>query len=155
MGGWTLAIDLGSTSTRAATAVEGEVSLVELDGRPSMRSGVFWPDDGSGRFVFGEAGRSLGRLQPDRYLVSPLGQIGQFVLLGGDQLRATEAIGAVLRHVVDQVTSSRGGAATWDARLVYPAQWQQQSLTQFAEAASFAGLESPRFIPEPVAAAVF
>jgi hypothetical protein len=78
----------------------------------------------------------------------------EFMQLGNKQLRVVDVIGAVLREVVNEALALSGGETPSEIRLTHPASWGQWRLERLRQAASRAGIANPRFIPEPVAAAV-
>jgi hypothetical protein len=74
--------------------------------------------------------------------------------LGEKELRVVDVIAAILRQVVNEALSLSGGEPPTEIRLTHPARWGQTRLEKFGQAAAAAGIENPRFVPEPVAAAV-
>ncbi len=158
MSGWVLAIDFGTTSTAAALAVDGRVELVEIDGAPRMPSMVFWREGTgghTGRLVLGEEADTLSSRAPWSLERTPKRRIGdEYLLLGEQQVRVTDAIGAILRKAAEEAVSRRGGQAPSVVRLTHPARWGSTSLEKLRQAARSAGFDAPEFIPEPVAAAL-
>ncbi len=158
MSGWVLAIDFGTTSTAAALAVSGRVELVEIDGAPRMPSMVFWRDGTgghTGRLVLGEEADTLSSRAPWCLERTPKRRIGdEYLLLGEQQVRVTDAIGAILRKAAEEAVSRRGGQAPSVVRLTHPARWGAASLDKLRQAARSAGFDDPEFVPEPVAAAL-
>ena len=158
MSGWVLAIDFGTTSTAVAMAVGGRVELVEIDGAPRMPSMVFWRDGTgghTGRLVLGEEADTLSSRAPWCLERTPKRRIGdEYLLLGEQQVRVTDAIGAILRKAAEEAVSRRGGQAPSVVRLTHPARWGAGSLDRLRQAARSAGFDAPEFVPEPVAAAL-
>ncbi len=158
MSGWVLAIDFGTTSTAAALAVDGRVELVEIDGAPRMPSMVFWREGTgghTGRLVLGEEADTLSSRAPWSLERTPKRRIGdEYLLLGEQQVRVTDAIGAILRKAAEEAVSRRGGQAPSVVRLTHPARWGSTSLEKLRQAARSAGFDAPEFIPEPVGAAL-
>ena len=158
MSGWVLAIDFGTTSTAAALAVDGRVELVEIDGAPRMPSMVFWREGTgghTGRLVLGEEADTLSSRAPWALERTPKRRIGdEYLLLGEQQVRVTDAIGAILRKAAEEAVSRRGGQAPSVVRLTHPARWGSTSLEKLRQAGRAAGFENPEFVPEPVAAAL-
>ena len=158
MSGWVLAIDFGTTSTAVAMAVDGRVELVEIDGAPRMPSMVFWREGTgghTGRLVLGEEADTQSSRAPWALERTPKRRIGdEYLLLGDQQVRVTDAIGAILRKAAEEAISRRGGEAPSVVRLTHPARWGSRSLDKLRQAARSAGFDDPEFVPEPVAAAL-
>ncbi len=158
MSRWAFAVDFGTTSTAAAMAVGGRVELVEIDGGRRMPSAVFWregPAEGTGRLVLGEQAEDLAVRAPWYMERTPKRRIGdEFLLLGDQEIRVVDAVGAIFRRMVDEAIARRGGEPPGEVRLTHPVRWGRASLGALREAARIAGFDSPTFVPEPVAAAV-
>ena len=155
---WVLGVDFGTSSTAAALAVSGRVELVEVEGRPRMPSLVFWREGtggATGRLVLGEQAELLAVRAPWCLERTPKRRIGDRVLLLGDQeVRTVDAVGAILRRMAEEAISRRGGELPAEVRLTHPVRWGSTSLGVLRDAARVAGFENPVFVPEPVAAAV-
>jgi hypothetical protein len=82
--------------------------------------------------------------------------VGQeFLTLGSEKVRVTDAIGAIIRYVVQQAVARQGGRPPGELRLTHPQRWAQARLGQLREAAGVAGFPDPEFVAEPVAAAIY
>jgi actin-like ATPase involved in cell morphogenesis len=158
-GGWVLSIDFGTSFTAAAMGYGDAIDVVEIDNLPRMSSAVFWKaaENGNpGRVVIGGEAERQAVLAPDRFERAPKRRLGdEFMLLGGEWIRVTDAIGAIMRRVADEATVRRGGVIPREVRLTHPARWGAPRLQKLAQAASAAGLGAPVFVPEPVGAAMF
>lgn len=155
---WILAIDFGTTSTAAAMRVADHVERIELDGSPRMPSMAFWHErtgtGATGRLVVGEEADQLSGLAPWCLERTPKRRIGdEYLRLGSKELRVVDVIGAILRKVAEEALSLRGGEPPREVRLTHPARWGSASLGKLRQAAEIAGLGSPVFVAEPVAAA--
>ena len=148
MSGWVLAIDFGTTSTAVAMAVDGRVELVEIDGAPRMPSMVFWRDGTgghTGRLVLGEEADTQSSRAPWALERTPKRRIGdEYLLLGDQQVRVTDAIGAILRKAAEEAISRRGGEAPSVVRLTHPARWGSREPGQAAPGGAQRRLRRPR-----------
>ena len=154
---WILAIDFGTTSTSVAMRVGDRVELVEIDGAARMPSMVFWREGSggqTGRLMIGTEAENLASRAPWALERTPKRRLGdELMLLGDKQVRVTDAVAAILRTAAAEAIRRRGGESPSEVRLTYPARWGAERLSKLERAAQIAGLGSPRFIPEPVAAA--
>jgi molecular chaperone DnaK (HSP70) len=154
---WILAIDFGTTSTSVALRLGDRVELVEIDGSPRMPSVVFWREGTggqTGRLMIGAEAENLANRAPWALERTPKRRLGdEFILLGDQQVRVTDAVAAILRTASAEAIRRRGGESPSEVRLTYPARWGSERLEKLRKAAHVAGLEDPTFIPEPVAAA--
>jgi molecular chaperone DnaK (HSP70) len=151
---WLMAIDVGTSSTAAATVTPGgEPTLLSFDGAPVMGSGVLLDD--RGELVVGAAAERFVGSSPDHYERSPKRRLGDRVmLLGGRPVEPVAAIAAILSRVLEVAVARQGGPP--DAlRMTVPARWGAVRAGLLSEAAVRAGLPEPVLVPEPVAAALF
>ena len=130
---------------------------IQLQAAPQMPSMVFWREatgGSTGRLVLGLEADELSPLAPWCLERAPKRRLGdEFMQLGEKELRVVDVIGAILREVVNEALTLSGGEAPDEIRLTHPARWGQRRLEKLRQAAASAGIEDPRFIPEPVAAA--
>jgi hypothetical protein len=155
---WILAIDFGTTSTAAARRVGDRVELIQIHGSPQMPSMAFWRESSTapdgGRLVLGQEADEQSSLAPWCLERSPKRRLGDdFMQLGEKQFRPVEIVAAILRAAMDEALALSGGEPPSEVRLTHPARWGKARLEKLRQAASLAGIESPIFIPEPVAAA--
>ncbi|WP_018503661.1 Hsp70 family protein [Parafrankia discariae] len=156
MPGWSLAIDFGTTFTAAATAADGAApEPVEIDGSRSLPSVVCLDDDG--QILTGRAAASQANVFPERAERLPKRALaaGDTVRLGGRDTSTVELVAAVLARIAREATRRFDGRAPATVVLTHPAGWGQREIARLGRAAARAGLPAPRFLPEPVAAAVF
>lgn len=105
---WELAVDLGTRTTTAASARDGEAHPLLLAGRPWMPSAVFLHEEGGLRAGWEAIDR--GAVNPSRLDETPLRHVavGSRLLLGDESVPAIDAAEAVLRAVLDDTRRSMG-----------------------------------------------
>ncbi|MEV0650853.1 Hsp70 family protein [Phytomonospora sp. NPDC050363] len=146
-----LGIDFGTSSTVAVLAREGRpIETLLFDGSPVLPSSVF---AGDGKLLIGRDAERSAAADPARFEPNPKRCVGDgLVLLGDKEFPVTEVIASVLRRVVDEAVRV-AGALPEVSVLTHPADWRAERLGVLRLAAKLAGLNAPRFTPEPVAAA--
>jgi molecular chaperone DnaK (HSP70) len=157
--GWLLSIDFGTTATAGAMRDNGDGELVEIDNERRMPSMVCWKEKSNGtpgRLLVGDEAENEAAFAPHCLERCPKRKLGQeFILLGSERMRVTDAIGQIFRHVVEEATARQGGRRPRELRLTHPARWGERRLNKLREAAAFAGFDEPLLLPEPVGAAVY
>ncbi|GAB1514230.1 Hsp70 family protein [Actinophytocola sp. KF-1] len=149
-----LSVDLGTSNTVAVLSAHGRPPrVIEVDGSATMPSALFADDDGN--LVVGRDAERRARLDPARFEPNPKRRVDEGTLLLGDVVvPVTEALGAVLRRVLDETSRQLGGAKPDEVRLTHPAQWGPVRRNVLLAAARLAGMgTSLVLVPEPVAAA--
>jgi actin-like ATPase involved in cell morphogenesis len=149
-----LSVDLGTSNTVAVLSAHGRPPrVVEIDGSATMPSAVFAGDNGE--LVVGRDAERRARLDPARFEPNPKRRVDDGTLLLGDRVvNVTDALGGVLRRVVDETSRQLGGARPDEVRLTHPAQWGPVRRNVLLSAARLAGMGSNLvLVPEPVAAA--
>jgi hypothetical protein len=150
---WTLAIDFGTSSTSAAMARGALVEPVPVEGLPSILSTVFWHEP-SHQLLLGEAADNAAALAPWCFEPYPKRRLGdEFMRLGDERVRVTDAVGAIMRRVAEEAVLLRAGERPAACRLTHPVRWGATRKTKLREAATIAGLPEAELVPEPVAAA--
>ena len=156
---WLLSVDFGTTATAGAMTVGQSAEVVEIDNAPRMPSMVCWkePSNGApGQLLLGDAAENEAVLAPQCVERSPKRKIAQeFILLGSERIRVTDAIGQIFRHVLDQAVPVHGGRRPEELRVTHPARWGEGRLAKLRAAAAAAGFDNPLLVPEPVGAAVY
>ena len=156
---WLLSVDFGTTATAAAMTVGEKAEVVDIDNAPRMPSMVCWkePSNGTpGQLLLGDAAENEAVLAPQCAERSPKRKIAQeFILLGSERIRVTDAIGQIFEHVLDQAVPVHGGRRPDELRITHPARWGEGRLARLRAAASVAGFDDPLLVPEPVGAAVY
>jgi actin-like ATPase involved in cell morphogenesis len=149
-----LSVDLGTSNTVAVLSAHGRPPrVIEVDGSATMPSALFADDDGN--LVVGRDAERRARLDPARFEPNPKRRVDEGTLLLGDVVvPVTEALGAVLRRVIDETSRQLGGAKPDEVRLTHPAQWGPVRRNVLLAAARLAGMGTNLvLVPEPVAAA--
>ncbi|WP_424185036.1 Hsp70 family protein [Actinokineospora sp. G85] len=145
-----LVVDFGTSNTVAAYRLDGSPRLVAVDGAPWAPSAVFAAADGS--LVVGGDALRMGRAAPDRVERTPKSRLGEGELLLGDRVvPVTDAVRAVLAHVVG-AAHRQAGAAFAELVLTHPADWGPVR-TGALRAAAEGLAPAVSLVPEPVAAA--
>jgi molecular chaperone DnaK (HSP70) len=152
--GWTLAIDFGARTTRAAVAYHARGRIAEADAVPSVvRWHVSDADAPRGEL---RAGNPWPTLRASRWRgeVAPKVRIGEARLsLGVVEVGVADAVAAILRVLTERAVSRQGDLPPGAIVLTHPAWWSEQQLGQFRAAADKAGLAGAQLLPEPVAVA--
>jgi len=156
---WLLSVDFGTTATAAAMTVGETAEVVDIDNAPRMPSMICWkePSNGApGRLLLGDAAENEAVLAPQCAERSPKRKIAQeFILLGSERIRVTDAIGQIFEHVLDEAVPVHGGRRPDELRITHPARWGEGRLAKLRAAAAVAGFDDPLLVPEPVGAAVY
>lgn len=148
-----LAVDLGTTHTVAVVG-RGDQRPRPLffDDSPLLPSGVFLDADGT-MHTGGDAWR-LARTEPDRFEPYPKRRIDDgTVLLGDRELPISQLFATILRRVASEAVNS--GMNPRDVVLTHPADWGPVRRQILEQAATEAGFDSVRLLPEPIAAAAY
>lgn len=149
-----LSVDLGTSNTVAVLAEAGRPPrVVDVDGSATMPSAVYAAEDGT--IMVGRDAERRARLDPTRFEPNPKRRVDeQTLLLGTDVVPVSEALAAVLRRVLDEVSRQLGGEQPDEVRLTHPAQWGPTRRNVLMSAARLSGITgSITLVPEPVAAA--
>lgn len=153
MGLWGLAIDYGTSYTAAAIARDTTVDLLYFNGVPRIPSLVLRHE--SGEILVGTTAENETLISPDRVLRAPKRRLGDRIVLVGDSpLSVVDAVAAVLRAVAEEASRQQGGGNPDRVVMTHPARWGSERLKALTAAAHGAGLPTPEFLAEPVAAAV-
>lgn len=149
-----LGIDVGTTYTAAAVAGPNDVSMLSLGSdRAAVPTVVVVREDGE--VLVGEAAERRAATQPDRTAREFKRRIGDPVpvVVGGTPYGAEALVAHVLRWVLAEATTRRGGPPGAVA-LSHPASWSTYKTDLLRHAAQQAGLPEVTLITEPQAAAV-
>src|SRR5689334_12803725 len=149
-----LAIDFGTTHTVAAVnRPDGRSEPLMFDASFLLPSSVYADTDH--RILVGEDAVRSAQLDPTRFEPNPKRRIDDStILLGSQEYRVIELVGAVLRRVGDEASRVVGALPTTTV-LTYPAAWAAPRKAVLASAATAARLPAVTLVPEPVAAACY
>ncbi|MEV6678903.1 Hsp70 family protein [Streptomyces erythrochromogenes] len=157
---WSLAVDLGTCFTTAATfgdeAAVGGVGPRSLEIENSRCLPALVCLDDSGALLTGRAAQQRAAHHPDQAERAPKRALARqsAVLLGGRSVPAAELAAAVLRRVYAEARAAHDGRPPARTVLTHPARWGTAERGRLADAADRAGIAEPGFLPEPVAAAL-
>ena len=150
-----LGIDLGTTYSAVAVAESGSVEIFQLGtSMASIPSVVLLRDDGT--VLTGEAAQRRSLFESGRTAREFKRRLGDPTpyLLGGTPYGVEALTGHLMASIVDRVANERGeqpGVVV----LAHPAAYGPYKLGFLEDAARLAGVGAVRFVPEPVAAAVY
>jgi molecular chaperone DnaK len=146
-------IDLGTTNSSIAVVKDGGLTVIPVEGQPSMPSAVGL--DPAGRLVIGRAAKNQSVSAPENTLLSIKRLMGtdQTVLLGGKSYRPEE-ISALILGELKRAAEAHLGRPVTHAVITVPAFFNERQRQATQDAGSLAGLEVLRIINEPTAAAL-
>ena len=152
--GYFVGIDLGTTFTAAAINRDGTVEMVSLGQHTSVIPTLVYVRDDD-EMLIGEAAARRGITDPARLAREFKRRTGDSapLILGSSPYSAERLTAAVLRHVVDTVSSLEGGPPDRVA-LTYPANWGRFKVEVLRGAAKLAEIPDAVLITEPLAAGV-
>jgi len=150
---WDLAVDFGTTYTAAAALRQGNVEVVEVDGRTRMPSCVVHVD---GTLIVGVAAERQRLLFPDRTEPTPKRHLGirERILLGGQPVEVRDTVAAVIKAIHDEAIRRNGSTAPQGVLLTHPARWGSERRDALLAAADLAGFSNVALLAEPIAAAL-
>jgi hypothetical protein len=146
-------MDFGTSNTVVAACVEGQpAEIVDVGGARRLPSVVFV--DGE-QLVVGRVAEDMAGSRPESVLRAPKNRLGDAapVVLAGKPRQVPPLVAALLKLGLDAGTEFVGSPPD-EVRLTHPATWTRSRITRLAEAAALAGIPTPYFIAEPVAAAL-
>lgn len=151
---YALGVDIGTTSTAAATWRDGRAGTVPLsDDGDAVPSAVLLLDDGS--MLVGDAAVRRGVSEPDRLARGFKRGLADRtpMLLGDETVARTELTGQLLRFVLQKVSEREGGPPA-QITLTIPASWGSHHQELMTRVAAEAGLAEVSLLAEPFAVAV-
>ncbi|MGD9753881.1 MAG: Hsp70 family protein, partial [Acidimicrobiia bacterium] len=152
-----LGVDLGTTYSSAAAAVDGKARIIALGNRSAVMPSVVYarPD---GELLVGERADRRGVAEPQRVAREFKRRMGDpnALDLGGVRLTADRLMAAMLPMIVQTAIEKEGGPPDRLA-LTHPANWGQAKRTLLRESVAALGLELPplQLVSEPEAAAIY
>ncbi|MDY7105867.1 MAG: Hsp70 family protein [Actinomycetota bacterium] len=153
MDGYTLGIDIGTTSSCAAIARLGRTEVVPLEERSATVPAAAYLDD-DGHLLFGEQALAAGGSDPRRLIRDLKRHVGanEPIAVGDRSVRPDVALGGFLTWIASRVVN-REGEPPDDVVVAHPAWWQERQMSTLRLAVERAELDRVSFVPEPVAVA--
>ncbi|HKH03675.1 MAG TPA: Hsp70 family protein [Acidimicrobiales bacterium] len=151
---YTVGIDVGTTFTAAATHRDGRTEVITLGDRGDVIPSVAYLRDDD-VLLIGHAAERRAVFDATRVARGFKRRIGDHVpiVLGDRPFRAETLTAAIVRWVVELVSTREGGPPSRIA-LTFPASWGDHRCDRVRSAAAEAGVDDPELLSEPVAAAV-
>ena len=150
---YAVGIDLGTTYTAAATAVDGRIEIATLSNRAAeMPTVVFLRDDET--LLSGDPALRRGAEDPTRFAREFKRRLGDEIpiMLGHSPYSAERLMAVVVQDVLARVTERQGGPPSGIA-ISYPANWGPYKVELLRQASTLSGFASATLITEPEAAA--
>ena len=146
-------IDLGTTNSVLAVALDGQIKVIDIHGQPTMPSCVGL--DPSGKLIVGQAAKNQLIAAPDATVLSIKRKMGEDtrVTLGEKQFSPEEISSFILREL-KQEGEKHLGQPIKKAVVTVPAFFNERQRKATQVAGELAGLEVVRIINEPTAAAL-
>ncbi len=148
-----IGIDLGTTNSEVAVFVDGQVLVIEENGKKILPSVVGVAEDGS--LLVGEPARNQYLLYPERTVKSVKRLMGQATEIDMAGVRySPQEISAMILKRLKSVAESYLQKPVNKAVITVPAYFSDAQRQATREAGEIAGLEVVRMINEPTAAAL-
>ena len=146
-------IDLGTTNSTVAVVQDGELTIIPVQGQPTMPSAVGL--DPSGRLVVGQSAKNQAVSAPENTVLSIKRHMGtdHVVELGGKSYRPEE-ISALILGELKRAAEAHLGQPVTRAVITVPAFFNERQRLATQDAGRLADLEVLRIINEPTAAAL-
>ena len=146
-------IDLGTTNSTVAVVQDGVLTVIPVQGQPTMPSAV--GIDPSGKLVIGQAAKNQAVSAPENTVLSIKRMMGTDtkVELGGKPYRPEE-ISALILGELKRAAEAHLGHPVTQAVITVPAFFNESQRLATQDAGRLAGLEVLRIINEPTAAAL-
>ncbi|MFI0467755.1 Hsp70 family protein [Saccharopolyspora sp. 5N102] len=152
--GYQIGVDLGTTFTAAAVAVEDRVEVATLgEHAPKVPSVLFLTD--ADDFLVGEAAHRRAATDPGRVVREFKRRFGDPapIILGGKPFSADALMARLLRWTVDTVARERGEPPA-HVTVCHPANWGPYKQDLLAQCFQLADLTGATTVTEPEAAAI-
>ena len=146
-------IDLGTTNSTVAVVRDGALTVIPVQGQPTMPSAVGL--DPTGKLVIGQAAKNQAVSAPENTVLSIKRLMGtdRKVELGGKSYRPEE-ISALILGELKRAAEAYLGQPVTRAVITVPAFFNESQRLATQDAGQLAGLEVLRIINEPTAAAL-
>lgn len=150
---YVIGIDLGTTNSTVAIVKDGALTVIPVQGQPTMPSAVGL--DPTGRLVVGQAAKNQAISAPENTVLSIKRLMGtdRRVELGGKTYRPEE-ISALILGELKRAAEAHLGQPVTRAVITVPAFFNESQRRATQDAGDLAGLEVLRIINEPTAAAL-
>ncbi|MBL7044297.1 MAG: Hsp70 family protein [Pirellulaceae bacterium] len=148
-----LGIDLGTTNSVVSIIRDGDISVLEEDGRKILPSVVGLDPEGS--LLVGFPAHNQWTLAPDRTVRSIKRKMGSDDTVNlGDQTYTPQEISAIILRTLKERAKRLIGQDISKAVITVPAFFNEQQREATREAGELAGLDVVRIINEPTAASL-
>ena len=149
-----IGIDLGTTNSEVAIAVDGRVEVLEIDTGTRLLPSVVGLDD-AGDLLVGQPAKNQAALYPERTVRSVKRRMGSDETITlGEQTYSPQEISALILRRLKRVAEARLGETVTRAVITVPAYFSDAQRQATRQAGEIAGLEVARIINEPTAAAL-
>jgi molecular chaperone DnaK (HSP70) len=148
-----IGIDLGTTNSEVAIAVDGNVEVIKIDDHEQLPSVVGLSE--AGELLVGTPAKNQYALYPERTIRSVKREMGSDNKLSlGDQQYTPQEISAMILRRLKAAAEAHLGGAVAKAVITVPAYFSDAQRQATRDAGAIAGLEVVRIINEPTAAAL-
>ncbi|RYD26572.1 MAG: heat-shock protein Hsp70, partial [Verrucomicrobiaceae bacterium] len=146
-------IDLGTTNSCIAVVLDGQLTVIPVNGRPTMPSAVGL--DPSGRLIIGQPAKNQEVSAPENTVLSIKRHMGtDYKVTLGDKTFSPEEISALILGELKRAAEAHLGQPVTQAVITVPAFFNEAQRKATQAAGQLAGLEVLRIINEPTAAAL-
>jgi molecular chaperone DnaK len=146
-------IDLGTTNSAIAVVIDGELTVIPVNGQPTMPSAVGL--DPAGKLIIGQAAKNQQISSPESTILSVKRHMGtaHTESLGGKNY-SPEEISALILGELKRAAEAHLGKPVTQAVITVPAFFNEAQRKATQTAGTLAGLEVLRILNEPTAAAL-
>ena len=146
-------IDLGTTNSAIAVVIDGELTVIPVDGQPTMPSAVGL--DPAGKLIIGQTAKNQQISSPENTILSVKRHMGtdHTETLGG-KAYSPEEISALILGALKRAAEAHLGKPVTQAVITVPAFFNEAQRKATQTAGALAGLEVLRILNEPTAAAL-
>ncbi|MES2709779.1 MAG: Hsp70 family protein [Verrucomicrobiota bacterium] len=146
-------IDLGTTNSCIAVVIGGQLTVIPVNGRPTMPSAVGL--DPAGRLIIGQPAKNQEVSAPENTVLSIKRHMGTAHTVAlGDRTFSPEEISALILGELKRAAEAHLGQPVTQAVITVPAFFNEAQRKATQSAGQLAGLEVLRIINEPTAAAL-
>lgn len=146
-------IDLGTTNSCIAVVQDGNLTVIPVNGKPTMPSAVGL--DPAGRLIIGQPAKNQEVSAPESTILSIKRHMGtDHTVSLGDKTFSPEEISALILGELKRAAEAHLGQPVTQAVITVPAFFNEAQRKATQAAGTLAGLEVLRIINEPTAAAL-